>query len=151
MRIVRFVRPFHTNRFAQDRPVVLVDYRGVGRSTGEAPDSVQGMARDIIAFIRTLGVEQVDLFAFSLGGFVAQQVVLDAPERVRRLILAGTGPSGGEGMAVYTPQVQEIVGRPNSTPAERGVGAVLRTDRHEPGCGQGLDRPHLRAAGRPGA
>ena len=111
--------PIHTNRLAQDRPVVLVDYRGVGRSSGEAPDSMQGMARDIIAFIRTLGAEQVDLFAFSIGGMVAQQIVLDAHELVRRLILVGTGPSGGEGMAEYTPQVQEIVGRPNSTEAER--------------------------------
>ena len=111
--------PIHTNRLAQDRPVVLVDYRGVGRSSGETPDSMQGIARDIIAFIRTLDVKQVDLFAFSIGGMVAQQVVLDAPELVRRLVLVGTGPSGGEGMAEYTPQVKEIVSRPNSTPAER--------------------------------
>ena len=111
--------PIHTNRLAQDRPVLLVDYRGVGRSSGETPDSMQGIARDIIAFIRTLDVRQVDLFAFSIGGMVAQQVVLDAPNLVRRLILVGTGPAGGEGMAEYTPQVKEIVNRPNSTAAER--------------------------------
>ena len=46
--------PIHTNRLAQDRPVVLVDYAGVGRSSGETPDSMQGMGRDIIAFIRAL-------------------------------------------------------------------------------------------------
>jgi pimeloyl-ACP methyl ester carboxylesterase len=109
----------HTNRLAQDRPVVLVDYRGVGRSSGETPDSMQGMGRDIIAFIRALGAEQVDLFGFSIGGMVAQQIALDAPELVRRLILTGTGPSGGEGMAAFSPQVQEIIGRPNSTAAER--------------------------------
>jgi pimeloyl-ACP methyl ester carboxylesterase len=88
--------PIHTNRLAQDRPVVLVDYRGVGRSSGETPDSMQGMGRDIIAFIRVLGAKQVDIFGFSIGGMVAQQIALDAPELVRRLILAGTGPSGGE-------------------------------------------------------
>ncbi|NWB95751.1 alpha/beta hydrolase [Pseudomonas gingeri] len=109
----------HTNRLAQDRPVVLVDYRGVGRSSGETPGSMQGMARDIIAFIEALGVGQVDLFGFSLGGMVAQQIVLDAPKLIRRLILAGTGPSGGEGMDTFSPQVQEIVTRANSTAEER--------------------------------
>src|ERR671911_3030930 len=54
--------PIHTNRLAQDRPVVLVDYRGVGRSSGETPDSMQGMGRDIIAFTRVLGARQVDIF-----------------------------------------------------------------------------------------
>ena len=111
--------PIHINRLARDRPVVLVDYRGVGRSSSETPDSMQGMARDIIAFIHALGAEQVDLFGFSLGGMVAQQIALDAPKLVRRLILAGTGSSGGEGMAAFSPQVQEIVNRPNSTAAER--------------------------------
>jgi pimeloyl-ACP methyl ester carboxylesterase len=82
---------------------------------------MQGMGRDIIAFIRALGAEQADIFGFSIGGMVAQQIALDAPEVVRRLILAGTGPSGGEGMAAFSPQVQEIMSRPNSTPAERGL------------------------------
>jgi pimeloyl-ACP methyl ester carboxylesterase len=111
--------PIHTNRLAQDRPVVLVDYAGVGRSSGETPDSMQGMGRDIIAFIRALGAKQVDIFGFSIGGMVAQQIALDAPELVRRLILVGTGPSGGEGMVAFSPQVQEIINRPNSTAAER--------------------------------
>jgi pimeloyl-ACP methyl ester carboxylesterase len=113
--------PIHTNRLAQDRPVVLVDYRGVGRSSGETPDSMQGMGRDIVAFARALGVKQVDIFGFSIGGMVAQQIALDAPELVRRLILVGTGPSGGEGMAAFSPHVQEIMSRPNSTPAQRAL------------------------------
>jgi pimeloyl-ACP methyl ester carboxylesterase len=111
--------PIHTNRLAQDHPVVLVDYAGVGRSSGETPDSMPGMGRGIIAFIRALGAKQVDIFGFSIGGMVAQQIALDAPELVRRLILVGTGPSGGEGMAAFSPQVQEIINRPNSTAAER--------------------------------
>ena len=111
--------PIHTNRLAQDRPVILVDYRGVGRSGGEMPDSIPATAADIIAFVNALGLKEIDLFGFSFGGMVAQQVVLDAPELVRRILLAGTGPSGGEGMQEYTPEVQEIVNRPNSTPQER--------------------------------
>src|SRR5512132_4013100 len=106
--------PIHTNRLAQDRPVVLVDYRGVGRSSGETPDSMQGMGRDIIAFIRALGAKQVDIFGFSIGGMVAQQIALDASALVRRLILVGTVRSGGEGMAAFSPKVQEIIGRPPS-------------------------------------
>jgi pimeloyl-ACP methyl ester carboxylesterase len=111
--------PIHTNRLAQDRPVILVDYRGVGRSEGQTPDSVPGLASDIIAFIRALAVKQVDVFGFSLGGFVAQQIALDAPELVRRLLLVGTGPAGGEGMQEYTPQVTEIISRPNTTGDQR--------------------------------
>lgn len=111
--------PIHTNRLARDRPVILVDYRGVGRSDGETPDSMPGMAHDIIAFIRTLEVEKVDIFGFSIGGMVAQQVALDAPDLVRRLILVGTGPAGGEGMATFSPLVKSIIGRSNSTPEER--------------------------------
>lgn len=113
--------PIHTNRLALDRPVVLVDYRGVGRSSGETPDSMQGMGRDIIAFIRALDVKQADIFGFSIGGMVAQQIALDAPELVRRLILAGTGPSGGEGMASFSPKVQEIFTRLKDKPAERAL------------------------------
>jgi pimeloyl-ACP methyl ester carboxylesterase len=111
--------PIHTKRLAQDRPVILVDYRGVGRSGGEMPDSIPATAADIIAFVKTLGLKEIDLFGFSIGGMVAQQVVLDAPELVRRILLAGTGPSGGEGMQEFTPEVQAIVNRPNSTPQER--------------------------------
>ena len=113
--------PIHTNRLAQDRPVVLVDYRGVGRSGGQTPDSMSGLARDIIAFIRTLGAQQVDVFGFSIGGMVAQQVALDAPHLVRRLILVGTGPAGGEGIGQFTPEVVEIVSRPGGTEVEQSA------------------------------
>lgn len=113
--------PIHTNRLAQDRPVVLVDYRGVGRSGGQTPDSMSGLARDIIAFIRTLGAQQVDVFGFSIGGMVAQQVASDAPHLVRRLILVGTGPAGGEDIGQFTPEVVEIVSRPGGTEVERSA------------------------------
>ena len=113
--------PIHTNRLAQDRPVVLVDYRGVGRSGGQTPDSMPGLARDIIAFIRTLGAQPVDVFGFSIGGMVAQQVALDAPHLVRRLILVGTGPAGGEGIGQFTPEVVEIVSRPGGTEVEQSA------------------------------
>lgn len=83
---------------AADRPVYALDYRGIGTSGGTAPLSVAEMANDSIATIRALGLKPVDLIGFSLGGFVAQQILFDAPDLVRRAILAGTGPAGGTGI-----------------------------------------------------
>ena len=83
---------------AADRPVCALNYRGVGSSGGEAPLTVAAMATDIIAAIRGLGLGPVDLIGFSLGGFVAQQMLFDAPDLFRRAILAGTGPAGGTGI-----------------------------------------------------
>ena len=83
---------------AATRPVIAVNYRGVGASGGKAPLTVAEMAEDAIAVIRALGFDKVDLIGFSLGGFVAQDIVLKAPKLIRKLILAGTGPAGGEGI-----------------------------------------------------
>src|SRR4051794_35128367 len=74
--------------------VIAFDNRGVGASGGSVPYTVEEMGTDAVAFIRAMGLEQVDLLGFSLGGGVAQMVVLQAPELVRRVILAGTGPRG---------------------------------------------------------
>ncbi|QGZ96132.1 alpha/beta fold hydrolase [Terricaulis silvestris] len=87
---------------AARRRVIVFDNRGVGLSEGSAPTSVEAMARDAIAFIRALGYKQVDLFGFSLGGFVSQVIALEAPELVRKIILAGTGPAGGAGIDQVT-------------------------------------------------
>lgn len=87
---------------AARRRVIVFDNRGVGLSEGSAPTSVEAMARDAIAFIRALGYKQVDLFGFSLGGFISQVIALEAPDLVRKIILAGTGPAGGEGIDQVT-------------------------------------------------
>lgn len=81
-----------------DRPVIALDYRGAGASGGRTPLTVAEMARDTVALLRALGLDRVDLVGFSLGGFVAQEVVLREPALVRKLILAGTGPAGGTGI-----------------------------------------------------
>lgn len=82
---------------AQHR-VIAFDNRGVGATGGSVPATVERMGADAIDFIRALGLQQVDLFGFSLGGGVAQMVALQAPELVRRMILAGTGPRGAGGI-----------------------------------------------------
>ena len=88
---------------AATRRVIAFDNRGIGASGGRTPPTIAGMARDAVAFIRAQGLDKVDLFGFSLGGFVAQEIVLTEPALVRRLILSGTGPAGGEGIDRVTP------------------------------------------------
>lgn len=79
---------------AADREVITVDLRGVGGSTGTAPDNVTDMARDALLFIDALGLTSVDLLGFSLGGHIAQEIALLRPRLPRRLVLAGTAPQG---------------------------------------------------------
>ena len=81
---------------ARNHHVITFDNRGVGGSTGEVPDSIEAMADDAVTFIRALGFDQVDIFSFSLGGMVAQALVVKHPGLVRKLILTGTGPAGGK-------------------------------------------------------
>jgi pimeloyl-ACP methyl ester carboxylesterase len=81
---------------AKNRHVITFDNRGVGASTGAVPDSVEAMAADAYTFIRALGFDQIDVFSFSLGGMVAQALVVKHPELVRKLVLTGTGPAGGK-------------------------------------------------------
>jgi pimeloyl-ACP methyl ester carboxylesterase len=90
--------PALTDALATEREVILVDYPGVGSSTGEPSSSIATTARQMIAFIGTLGLPQVDLLGFSIGGFVAQEIALVRPGLVRRLVLAATGPKGAPGM-----------------------------------------------------
>jgi pimeloyl-ACP methyl ester carboxylesterase len=82
--------------------VVTFDNRGVGTSSGSTPTTIQEMARDAVTFIRALGLDQVDLFGFSMGGMIAQVIAQEEPQLVRKLILAGTGPAGGEGIDKVT-------------------------------------------------
>ena len=78
--------------------VIAFDNRGIGGTGSKVPHDIERMADDAIAFIRALGHDKVDLFGFSLGGAVAQLVALQAPDLVRRMVLAGTGPRGGGGI-----------------------------------------------------
>jgi pimeloyl-ACP methyl ester carboxylesterase len=81
---------------ARNHHVITFDNRGVGASTGEVPDSVEAMADDAYTFLRALGFDKIDVFSFSLGGFVAQDLIAKHPDLVRRLVLSGTGPRGGK-------------------------------------------------------
>jgi len=86
---------------AQHR-LIAFDNRGVGASTGRTPDTIEAMATDAVTFVRALGLQRVDLFGFSMGGMIAQVIAQREPDLVRKVILAGTGPAGGEGIEKVT-------------------------------------------------
>ena len=82
--------------------VITFDNRGVGASGGSTPTTIEQMASDAVTFIRALGFDQVDLFGFSMGGMIAQVIAQEEPGLVRKMILAGTGPAGGDGIDKVT-------------------------------------------------
>ena len=102
--------PAVTDGFAKEREVILFDNAGVSSSSGDVPDSFAAMGANAIAFIKALGLKQVDVLGFSIGGLVAQEITLQAPELVRRLVLVGTGPRSGESMDTGTPEGNQIFG-----------------------------------------
>lgn len=108
--------PALVDGIAAHREVILFDNTGVAGSTGTTPDTIEQMSRDAIEFLDALHLHQVDLFGFSLGGFIAQEIALTAPERVRKLVLAGTGPKGAPGMEGWSPEVLEGVVVDDNTP-----------------------------------
>jgi pimeloyl-ACP methyl ester carboxylesterase len=82
--------------------VITFDNRGVGAATGTTPNTIEAMAEDAVTFIRALGLDKVDLLGFSMGGMIAQVIAAAEPRLVRKLIIAGTGPAGGEGIKNVT-------------------------------------------------
>ena len=102
--------PAVTDRFAKEREVILFNNAGVSSSSGDVPGSVREMGANAIAFIKALGLKQVDVLGLSIGGFVAQEITLQAPDLVRRLVLVGTGPRSGESMDTGTPEGKQIFG-----------------------------------------
>lgn len=102
--------PLLTDGFAETREVILFDGRGVASSSGTPRTTAQDMADDIASVIRALDIPQVDLIGFSIGGFQAQEVALRHPELVRKIILLGTGPRGGDPW--IDPKMVEIAPKP---------------------------------------
>ncbi|MFC3652823.1 alpha/beta fold hydrolase [Dyella humi] len=85
--------------FSATHRVITFDNRGVGASSGAPASSMEEMAKDAISFIKAMGLDQVDLFGFSMGGMIAQEIALMEPRLVRKMIITGTGPAGGEGIS----------------------------------------------------
>jgi pimeloyl-ACP methyl ester carboxylesterase len=101
---------------AARRRLVLFDNRGVGGSSGATPSTITQMAHDAIAFLDARGLDRVDLLGFSIGSFVAQEIVLIRPALVRSLVLAASAPRGAAGMHGWAPEVIDAVGKPEPDP-----------------------------------
>ena len=102
-----------------EREVILFNNAGIASSTGEVPSTFAGMARNAEAFIDALGLKQIDLLGFSIGGMVAQQIVIDRPELIRKLILIGTAPrnlDAGNGEGHITPETASVFGAAYNPP-----------------------------------
>jgi pimeloyl-ACP methyl ester carboxylesterase len=162
--------PAVTDGFAQDREVILFDNAGISSSSGEVPTSIEEMAANAVAFIKALALTQVDVLGFSLGGLVAQEISLSAATLVRRLVLVGTGPRGGEGMATLTPEAQAVFGAKYKNPddvwlagfftpskASQAAGREylrrfrLRTDDRDPEANEKVAPAQLEALGKWGS
>jgi pimeloyl-ACP methyl ester carboxylesterase len=106
--------PAVTDPLALGRDVILFESAGVGRSTGEVPESMPGMAAHALAFVDALGITQADFLGYSLGGMVAQQIALDRSSLARKMILVATAPEGGEDiMHMEKPELKNITDNPN--------------------------------------
>src|SRR5713226_6764762 len=108
--------PALIDALAAGRRVVTFDNVGVGATTGRTPNTVEAMAGGAIAFLDAMDFQRVDLFGFSLGSFVAQEIALVRPDLLRRVVLASSAPQGAAGMHGWAPDVVGAVGAPETTP-----------------------------------
>ena len=96
------------------REVLLFDNAGIGRSSGKVSDTMAGMAKHVLAFLDGLGIDNCDVLGFSLGGAIAQVIAQERPWIVRRMILVGTAPRGGEDvMHLEKPELAKHLADPN--------------------------------------
>ena len=155
--------PAVTDGLAAEREVILFNNVGVASSSGETPSSFQEMGANAVAFTRALGLAAVDVLGFSIGGMVAQEIVLQAPDLIRKLILVGTGPRGANMAAsqsaaifadTYDPQ-EHLWLKVHFSPSELGQAAghaflerKLRRQDRDPLVGEQTVTAQLSALGK---
>src|SRR5258708_11610859 len=114
--------PAVTDPLAVGREVILFESAGLGRSTGQVPENMSGMAAHPLAFGDALGLKRLDILGYSLGGMVAQQIALERPSLVHKMLLVGTAPEGGEDiMHMEKPELRKITQDPNMPRLEQLV------------------------------
>ena len=101
--------PAVTDGFAADREVIIFDNAGIASSGGDVAETIKGIAATALAFIDALVLKEIDLFGFSMGSFVAQQITMERPELVHKLVLVGSGPRGGVDLATFSPEVWAVL------------------------------------------
>jgi len=99
--------PAITDQIGIFHRVIIFNGLGVSSSSGQTRDNIKTMAEDAIAFIKALGFEKVDVIGFSLGGFVVQQILIDSPSLVRKVVLISTGPKGGRGIDLVRSYIED--------------------------------------------
>ena len=141
--------PAVTDGLARDREVILFDNAGVSSSSGEVPTTFEQMGANAVAFSRALGLKKADVLGFSIGGIVAQEITVQAPDLVRKLILVGTGPRGGQGMASLTQVAKRIFGAAYDPPEHMWLAVLFSPSKAGRAAGmEFLKRKHLRQEGR---
>ncbi|MBN3764064.1 alpha/beta hydrolase [Burkholderia sp. Ac-20365] len=141
--------PAVTDGLAQNREVILFNNAGISSSSGAVPESIEEMAANAAAFIEALGLAQVDVLGFSMGGLIAQQLAIAKPQLVRKVILVGTGPRSGEGMETLTPEAQEIFGASYAHPDDLWLRVHFAPSEASQAAGRGfVERFRLRTENR---
>lgn len=141
--------PAVTDGFAEDREVILFNNAGISSTSGEVPTSIEEMAANAAAFIKALGLAEVDVLGFSLGGLVAQELAIAERKLVRRFVLVGTGPRSGEGMASLTPEAQQLFGATYENPDDLWLGVYFTPSERSQAAGREyLKRFRLRTEDR---
>src|SRR5882757_10050041 len=141
--------PAVTDGIGQDREVILFDNAGVSGTSGAVPTTIEEMAANAAAFIKALGLAQADVLGFSLGGLIAQELAIAEPRLVRRLVLVGTGPRSGEGMASLTPDAQRIFGAKYEKPDDLWLAVFFTPSQRSQAAGRAyLKRFRLRTEDR---
>src|ERR1700681_1087446 len=141
--------PTVTDGLARDREVILFNNAGVSNSSGEVPTTFEQMGANAVAFTRALGLYKADVLGFSIGGMVAQEIALQAPDLVRKLILVGTGPRGGQGMETLTQAAGRIFGAAYDPPEHLWLTVLFSPSVAGQAAGlEFLKRKHLPQEGR---
>src|SRR6202049_122835 len=141
--------PAVTDGLARDREAILFNNAGVSSSSGEVPTTFEQMGADAVAFSRAFGLNKADVLGFSIGGMVAQEIALQAPDLVRKLILVGTGPRGGHAMESMTQVAKRIFGAVYDPPEHMWLAVLFSPSEAAQAAGKEfLKRKHLRQEGR---
>ena len=129
--------PAVTDPIAQGREVILFESAGLGRSTGKVPNTIPDMTKHAVAFLDALGLSQVDVLGYSLGGMIAQLVALERPDLVRKMLLVGTAPQGGEDiMHLEKPELKQVLEDPKIVGLQKLVGLFFTSSRQSQAAGQ---------------
>ena len=138
--------PAIVNGLAKSSTVIVFDNKGVGASSGKTPTTIAAMAQDASSFIKTLGYMKVNLLGFSMGGFIAQQIVETEPQLVNKLILVGTGPQGSEGLSEIG---VKLTSAGSLSPEEQFLGGFFAPSEHSRQLGkESLARIQAKKEGR---